>query len=183
MHVKLLIVAAVICVSVGGGPASAEPASSRATSTISAPIVLLVDSTGKVAARALNDTMMLVTVHHPAVVAPAFIHPVYDADGRAASGLATWASDGSVLFTSPDCSSGAHVFGANHAGLRATSQVATPGGTILYVGAIATTRSASIQSILYGSGCSAVMVQQNGLIPVDLTINLTTAYPPPLSFQ
>jgi hypothetical protein len=179
--VKLPIVAAVIAVTVGGGPACAQSASISGTSTPSAPIVLL-DSTGKVAAKAFNDTMMLVAVH-PAVVAPAFIHPIYDADGRAASGLATWASDGSVLFTSADCSSGAHVFTSNHAGLRATSQVATPGGTILYVGAIATTRSASIQSILYGNGCSAVIVQQNGLIPVDLTINLTRMYPPPLSFQ
>ena len=178
---KLLIIAAVIAVTAGGGPVCAQSASVSGTSTPSAPIVLL-DSTGKVAARALNDTMMLVTVH-AAVVAPAFIHPIYDADGRAASGLATWASGGSVLFTSPDCSSGAHVFGSNHPGLRATSQVATPGGTILYVGAIAATRTASIQSILYGNGCSAVLVQQNGLIPVDLTTNLTTMYPPPLSFQ
>lgn len=179
---KLLIVASVIAVTVGGGrSACAEPASINRTSSPSAPIVLL-DSTGKIAARAFTDTMMLVSVH-PAVVAPSFIHPIYDADGRAASGLATWASDGSVLFTSADCSSGAHVFASNHAGLRATSQVATPGGTILYVGAIATTRSASIQSILYGNGCRAVIVQQNGLIPVDLTVNLTTTYPPPLSFQ
>src|SRR5438045_2442157 len=101
MHVKLLIVAAVIAVTLGGGPACAQSASISGTSTPSAPIVLL-DSTGKAAARALTDTMMLVTIH-PAVVAPAFIHPIYDADGRAASGLATWASDGSVLFTSPDC--------------------------------------------------------------------------------
>ena len=177
---KLLIVASVIAATVGGGSACADPAS-IGTSTPSPPIVLL-DSTGKIAARAFTDTMMLITVH-PAVVAPAFMHPLYDADGRAASGLATWASDGSVLFTSADCSSGAHVFTSNHAGLRATSQVATSGGTILYVGAIATARSASIQSILYGNGCRAVIVQQNGLIPVDLTVNLTTTYPPPLSFQ
>jgi hypothetical protein len=163
------------------GLANAQQASSNGKSTPSAPIVLL-DSTGKVAARALNDTMMVVTVH-PAVVAPAFIHPIYDADGHAASGLAMWASDGSVLFTSADCTSGAHVFSSSHAGLRATSQVESPNGTILYVGAIATARTAMVRSILYGNGCRAVMVQQNGLIPVDMTINLTTTHPPPLSFQ
>ena len=179
---KLAIVAVIIAVTAGnGGPVYAQHANSNDKSLPSAPIVLL-DSTGKVAARALSDTMMLVTVH-PAVVAPAFIHPIYDADGRAASGLAMWASDGSVLFTSADCTSGAHVFSSSHAGLRATSQVESPSGTILYVGAIATARTAMVRSILYGNGCRAVMVQQNGLIPVDMTINLTATYPPPLSFQ
>jgi hypothetical protein len=182
MGVKLLIVAVVIAVTVGnGGLGCAQPVSSSGTSTTSAPIVLL-DSTGKFAARALNETMMLVTVH-PAVAAPAFIHPIYDADGHAASGLATWASDGSVLFTSADCTSGAHVFSSSHAGLRATSQVETPGGTILYVGAISSTKTALIRSILYGNGCSAVTVQQKGLIAVDITVNLTATHPPPLSLQ
>jgi uncharacterized protein YceK len=180
--VKMLIVAVTIAVTIGGsGSACAQQASGQGKSTPSAPIVLL-DSTGKVAARAFNDTMMLVTVH-PAVVAPAFVHPIYDADGHAASGLATWASDSSVLFTSADCTSGAHVFSSNHAGLRATSQVETPGGTILFIGAISSTKTMPIRSILYGNGCSAVTVQQSGLIAVDMTVNLTTTYPPPLSFR
>jgi hypothetical protein len=181
IDVKLLIVAVLIAVAAGGGSAGFAQSASVGTPTLPVPIVLL-DSTGKIAARALNDTMMLITIH-PSVVAPALIHPIYDADGRAASGLATWASDGSVLFTSVDCTSGAHVFSSNHAGLRATSQVETPGGTILYVGAIATAKTVLIRSILYGNGCSAVTVQQNGLIAVDITVNLTTIYPPPLSFQ
>jgi len=142
----------------------------------------LVDATGKVAARPFNDTMMLVAVS-PGVVAPAHIRPVYDAEGRAASGLATWASGGSVLFTSPDCTSGAHIFSTTHAGVRATSELETAEGVILYVGAIGNTRTASIRSILYGSGCSAVSLQQGGLLPVDATVNLTAAYPPPLSLQ
>src|SRR2546421_2550958 len=178
----MLIVAVTIAVTIGeSGSVCAQPASSNGKSMAPAPIVLL-DSTGKIAARALNDTMMLVTVQ-AGVVAPAFTHPIYDADGRAASGLATWASDGSVLFTSTDCTSGAHVFSSTHAGVRATSQVATPGGTILFVGAIGTTTTILVRSILYGNGCSPVTVQQNGLIPVVTTVNLTTGYPPPLSFQ
>jgi hypothetical protein len=180
--VKLLIAAAVAAVTVSaGGVACAQSAGGSGKSTLPSPIVLL-DSTGKIAARALNDTMMLIAVH-PVVVAPAFIHPIYDADGRAASGLATWASGGSVLYTSADCTSGAHIFSPTHAGVRATSQLETPGGIILYVGAIGVARTETVRSILYGSGCSAVTVQQKGLIPVDMTVNLTTTYPPPLSFQ
>ena len=178
---KMLIVAVVVAVTVAGSGAACAQSASVEKLPLPGPIVLL-DSTGKIAARALNDTMMLVTVQ-AGVVAPAFTHPIYDADGRAASGLATWASDGSVLFTSTDCTSGAHVFSSTHAGVRATSQVATPGGTILFVGAIGTTTTILVRSILYGNGCSPVTVQQNGLIPVVTTVNLTTGYPPPLSFQ
>jgi hypothetical protein len=181
IDVKMLIVAVVVAVAIAGSDAACAQSASVGKSTLSAPI-LLVDSTGKIAAKALNDTMMLITVQ-PGVVAPAFIHPIYDADGRAASGLATWASDGSVLFASADCTSGAHVFSSTHAGVRATSQVATPEGTILFIGAIGTTTTIFVRSILYGNGCSPVTVQQNGLIPVVMTVNLTTAYPPPLSFQ
>jgi hypothetical protein len=178
----MLIVAAVAAVAIGaGGVACAQSAGGGGKSTLPNPIVLL-DSTGKIAARAFNDTMMLITVH-PAVAAPAFIQPIYDVNEKAASGLATWASGGSVLFTSADCTLGAHIHTSTHAGVRATSQVETPGGTILYVGAIGSTRTVSIRSILYGNGCSAVTVQQNGLVPVDMTLNLTTTYPPPLSFQ
>jgi len=180
--VKMLIVAAVAAVAVGaGGVACAQSAGSGGKSTLPSSIVLL-DSTGKIAARAFNDTMMLITVH-PTVAAPAFIHPIYDVDEKAASGLATWASGGSVLFTSADCTRGPHIHTSAHAGVRATSQVETPGGIILYVGAIGPARTASVRSILYGSGCSGVTVQQNGLIPVDITVNLTTTYPPPLSLQ
>lgn len=143
--------------------------------------IVLVDSTGKVAARPLNDTVMLVSVD--GIAAPASIRPIYGADARAASGTATWQSGGSVLFMSSDCSTGAHVFSPGNAGLRATAQVQTPDGIVLFVGSIGATRTVAVQSILYGSGCSPVSVQQNGLVPVEATVNLTTAYPPPLSFQ
>jgi hypothetical protein len=181
VDVKMLIVAVIVAVTIGGSEAACAQSASAAKLALPSPIVLL-DSTGKVAARAFNETMMLITVH-PVVVAPSFIQPIYDADGRAAPGLATWASGGSVLYTSADCTLGAHIHTSTHAGVRAASQVETPGGIILYVGAIGTTRTVSIRSILYGSGCSAVTVQQNGLVPVDMTLNLTTTYPPPLSFQ
>ncbi|TMH68280.1 MAG: hypothetical protein E6H48_05705 [Betaproteobacteria bacterium] len=178
---KMLIVGVVVAITVGGSGAACAQSGGVGTATLPMPVVL-VDSAGKIAARALNDTMMLITVQ-PGVVAPAFIHPIYDADGRAASGLATWTSDGSVLFTSVDCTSGAHIFSSTHAGARATSQIETPAGTILFVGAIGTATTKLVRSILYGNGCSPVTVQQNGLIPVITTVNLTTAYPPPLSLQ
>jgi hypothetical protein len=142
----------------------------------------LVDSTGKVAARPLNDTIMLITVRS-GVAAPALIRPIYDPDGRMASGLATWQSGGSVLFTSPDCTTGAHVYSLPHAGVRAAAQVQTPAGILLHVGAIGPATTVAIRSILYDTGCAPVTVQQNGLFPVVATVNLNTAYPPPLSFQ
>ena len=178
---KMLIVAVVVAVAVGASGAACAQSASVEKSAPASPIVL-VDSTGKIAARAFNETLMLITAH-PAVVAPAFIQPIYDADGRAASGLATWASGGSVLYTSTDCTTGAHIFSSTYAGARASSQVETPSGIFLYIGAIGTTRSASVRSILYGSGCALVTVRQGGLVPVDMTLNLTTTYPPPLSFQ
>ena len=173
---KMLIFA--VTIMVGAGPAFAETPSA----TTAAPVVLL-DSTGKTAARPLNDNLVLITVAPGDVVAPAFIRPIHSADGKAASGLAMWASGGSVLFTSADCTTGAHVFSLGHAGVRASSQVDTPAGIVLYVGAIGTTTTIAVRSILYGSGCSAVSVQQNGVVPVDATLNLTAAYPPPLSFK
>jgi len=167
--VKVLLIAVLATAIGGAGGARAEAAA-------------LLDSTGNVAARPFNDTMMLVTVS-PGVVAPASIRSIYDADGHAASGLATWASGGSVLFTSVDCTSGAHIFTTSHAGVRATTQLETADGVKLYVGAIGGTRTASIRSILYASGCTAVALRQSGLLPVDTIVNLTAAYPPPLSFQ
>ena len=143
--------------------------------------VVLVDSTGRVAARPLNETVMLVTVG--GIPSPAYVRPIYGADERAASGTATWQSGGSVLFTSPDCGTGAHVFSPGTAGLRATAQVQTPDGIMLFVGAAGATTTVAVRSILYGSGCSPVRVQQNGLVAVEASVNLTTAYPPPLSFQ
>jgi len=174
--VKRFIVAVTLTAIAGSIAAHAQSAGDSAI-----PIVLL-DSTGKIAARAVNDTMMLINAHRD-VVAPAFIRPVYDGEGRAVSGIATWTADGSVLFTSADCTSGGHVFSSPHAGVRATNQVETPNGIVLYVGAVGSARTASIRSILYASGCASVTVRQNGLIPVDMTVNLTTSYPPPLSLQ
>jgi hypothetical protein len=144
--------------------------------------IALVDSTGKVVARPLNETIMLVTIDS-GVVAPAFIRPIYDTDGRTASGLATWQAGGSVLFTSPDCTMGAHVYSTPYAGVRATAQVQTPGGIVLHVGAVGQPTTVAIRSILYDTGCAPVTVQQNGLLPVLATVNLSTAYPPPLSLQ
>jgi len=144
--------------------------------------IALIDSNGKVAARPLNEILMLVALDN-GVVAPAAIVPIYDADGRGASGLATWHSGGSVLFTSADCTTGAHVYTSTHPGLRAASQVKTQAGIVLHAGAIGPALTATIQSILYDNGCASVTVRQNGLVPVVATINLTTAHPPPLSFQ
>src|SRR5271167_2852824 len=75
--------------------------------------VVLVDSMGKVAARPLNDTIMLITVSS-GVEAPALIRPIYDADGRTVSGLATWQAGGGVLFTSLDCTTGGYVYSLPH---------------------------------------------------------------------
>jgi len=146
-----------------------------------APLAL-VDSTGKRAARPLGDTVVLVQVAAD-VRAPAFIRPIYDADGRTASGLATWAAGGSVLFTSADCTTGAHVHTLVNPGLRAASQVETPQGTMLYVGAIGSPTTVEVGSILYSTGCSPLRIRQNGLVPVVASVNLTASYPPPLSLQ
>jgi hypothetical protein len=172
-----LFVVAIAAVLVGAASACAQPAV-----TASQTSVVLVDSTGRTAARPLSDTTMLLAVS-PGVVAPAFIRPIYDADQGTASGLATWASGGSVLYTSADCSTGPHIHTLTHAGVRATSQVETPSGIILYVGVVGAPATVEVNSILYGSGCSAVTVRQNGLVPVVATVNLTTTFPPPLSFQ
>ena len=148
----------------------------------SAASIALVDSSGKVAARPLNETIMLVTLGG-GVVAPAQIRAIYGPDGRAASGLATWHSGGSVLFTSADCTTGPHVYSPTQAGVRGAAQVQIASGIVLFVGAIGPSFTEAIQSILYDSGCVTVAVRQNGLVPVVTTVNLTTAYPPPLSLQ
>ena len=148
----------------------------------SAASIALVDSSGKVAARPLNETIMLVTLGG-GVVAPAQIRAIYGPDGRAASGLATWHSGGSVLFTSADCTTGAHVYSPTQAGVRGAAQVQTAAGIVLFVGAIGPSFTDAIQSILYDTGCVTVAVRQNGLVPVVTTVNLTTMYPPPLSLQ
>ena len=72
-----------------------------------APIVLM-DSTGRIAGRSLNETLMLVAVG--GVTAPASIRPIYGPDEKTVSGQATWQSGGSVLFTSSDCSRTAWCF-------------------------------------------------------------------------
>jgi len=145
--------------------------------------VFLVDSTGKVAAKPLNESIMLVAISGGGGAAPASIRPIYGPDGRTASGLATWQAGGSVLFTSADCTAGANVYTSSYAGVRASTQVQTPAGTILYVGAIGSATTVSVQSVLYDTGCAPLVIQQNGLVPVVATVNLTTVYPPPLSFQ
>jgi hypothetical protein len=145
--------------------------------------IVLVDSAGSIAGRPISEALVLVTDKASGVVAPAAIRAVYDADGRTISGAATWQANGSVLFASPDCTTGAHVFATTNPGLRASAQVQTASGVILYVGDNSATTSVNVRSILYGSGCTPVSVQQNGVVPVALTINLTTTHPPPLSFR
>jgi hypothetical protein len=182
LDMRASIIAACVAVSlVANGVASAQSTGITGLSSTLKPIVL-VDSTGNVVARPLSETIVLVTLSRD-VVAPASIRPIYDPDGRAASGLATWQAGGSVLFTSPDCAAGAHVYSSPHAGMRATTQVQTLVGIVLYVGAVGPSTTVSVQSILYDTGCVPVVVRQNGLLPVLATLNLTTAYPPPLSFH
>jgi hypothetical protein len=146
-----------------------------------APLALI-DSTGKRAATPLGDAVVLVRVTAD-VRAPAFIRPIYDAEGRTASGLATWAGGGSVLFTSADCTTGPFVHTLVNPGLRAASQVETPQGTMLYAGVIGAPTTIEVRSILYPTGCAALRIRENGLVPVVASVNLTTAYPPPLSLQ
>jgi hypothetical protein len=163
------------------GVSHAQNTGTAASRASPGPIVL-VDSTGKPAARPLNETIMLVSLGN-GVVAPALIRPVYDANGRTASAVATWQAGGSVLFTSPDCTAGAHVYSSPHAGIRASTQVQTPAGIMLYVGAAGAASTVTIHSILYDTGCALVPIRQNGLLPVVASINLSTAYPPPLSLR
>lgn len=144
--------------------------------------VALFDSSGKAVARPLTDTVVLIALGG-GLVAPASIRPVFDPDGRTTSGTATWQSGGTVLFSSSDCTTGANVYSLPVVGVRAAAQVSTPAGIVLYVGAIGSTTTVEIHSILYDTGCAPVAVRQNGLLPVLATVNLSTAYPPPLSFQ
>jgi len=175
-------IAAYVAVAVSAnGVASAQSTDAAGLSPSLSPVVLM-GSTGRAAAKPLNETLVLVTITG-GVVAPASIRPIYGADGRTASGMATWQSGGSVLYTSADCTTGAHVYSPSHAGLRAATQVQTPSGIMLYVGAVGHATTVSVQSILYDTGCAPVVVRQNGLLPVQATVNLNAAYPPPLSFQ
>jgi len=176
------VIAAYVAVAfTANGVAGAQSTDAAGLSPSLSPVVLM-DSTGRAAAKPLNESLVLVTITG-GVVAPASIRPIYGTDGRTASGMATWQSGGSVLFTSPDCTTGAHVYSPSHAGLRAAAQVQTPAGIVLYVGAVGHATTVSIQSILYDTGCAPVVVRQNGLLPVQATVNLNKAYPPPLSFQ
>jgi hypothetical protein len=145
--------------------------------------IALVDSAGSIAGRPLSEALVLVTDKASGVVAPATIRSIYDADGRTISGSATWQANSSVLFASSDCTTGAHVFGTTNPGVRASAQVQTASGVILYVGDNGATTTVNVRSILYGSGCTPVIIQQNGVVPVVLTINLTATHPPPLSFR
>lgn len=162
--------------------ANAQPVVGGGVTASRTPVVL-VDSTGKFAARPLSDNIMLVAANGGNVEAPALIRPIYDDAGREASGVATWQAGGSVLFTSSDCTTGGYVHSSSHAGMRAAAQVETPAGVVLYVGAVGTSATAVIHSILYGNGCAPVTVQQGGLVAVEATVNLTLAFPPPLSFR
>jgi hypothetical protein len=144
---------------------------------------VLIDSAGSIAGRPFNETLVLVSDKASGVMAPATIRAIYDSEGRAISGSATWQGNSSVLFASSDCSTGAHVFATTTPGLRASAQVQTASGVILYVGDNGATTSVNVRSILYGNGCTPVNTRQNGVVPVALTINLTTTHPPPLSFR
>ena len=176
-----VIAASVAVALIANGGASAQGTAATGLSPSPNPIVL-VDLTGKTVARPLNETIMLVSIGS-GIVAPALIRPIYDSDGRTASGLATWQAGGSVLFTSSDCTAGAHVYGSSYSGMRAATQLQTRAGIMLYVGAVGNPSTVAIHSILYETGCAALTVQQNGLFPVVAIVNLNTAYPPPLAFQ
>lgn len=176
-----ILAAGIAATAVAAEPLRAQVVVATPSTAPGNPIALM-DSNGNVAARALNETLMLVTLGS-GVVAPAVIRPIYDADGRSASALATWHSGGSVLYTSADCTTGAHVYSTPHPGVRAASQVKTEAGIVLYAGGVGPTITTAIQSILYDTGCARVAVSQNGLVPVLATVNLTAVYPPPLSFQ
>jgi len=162
--------------------ANAQPVVGGGVTPSRTPVVL-VDAAGKLAARPLNDNMVLVATDGAGVEAPALIRPIYDDVGREMSGVATWQAGGSVLFTSPDCTTGGYVHTSSRAGVRAAAQVETPAGVVLYVGAVGTTATEVIHSILYGNGCTPVTVQQGGLVAVEAAVNLTLAFPPPLSFR
>ena len=177
-HVVGLSIAAAVAAS---GAAFAQE-SSAAGSVLPPTSIVLIDSTGKIAAKALNETIMLVTLDN-GVVAPALVRPAYDAGGRAVSGLAMWQSGGSVLYASSDCSLDAYVYSLPQAGVRAAAQVQTPAGIVLYVGAIGTASTVVVRSILYDTGCAQVTVRQDGLHSVVATLNLTSVYPAPLTLQ
>jgi len=144
--------------------------------------IVVIDSAGKAAGRLLNESVALVDAT-VGVVAPASIRPIYASDGKAASGLATWQSGGTVLFTSADCTAGGFVHSPALAGARGAAQVETREGIVLYVGAIGMPTTQAVRSILYDTGCSPVSVRQNGLHPVVVTVNLSSRFPPPLSLQ
>src|SRR3954470_10239295 len=122
-------------------PVNAQQVLGGGAGGLHAPVVL-VDSTGKFAARPLSDSIMLVAANGGDVEAPALIRPIYDDTGREASGVATWQAGGSVLFTSPDCTTGGYVHSSPRAGVRAAAQVETPAGVVLYVGAAGTSATA-----------------------------------------
>ena len=115
------------------------PAGADGTAGPVSTAITVIDTTGSTAARWLSDTSVLVNLT-PDIVAPALVRPILGADGRAASGLATWQAGGSVLFTSGDCSTGAYIYSHSGPGLRAATQVETPRGIVLYAGAVATRR-------------------------------------------
>jgi hypothetical protein len=180
MRLRRIAAAIGVAVAAGGGEPCAQGVPGAASAPPTRPVAL-VDSSGNAAGRPFTEAIVLVTLG--AVVAPANIRPIYGADGRTASGLATWHSGGSVLFTSADCTAGAYIHTSAHAGLRASTQVQTEAGIVLFAGAIGPSVTESIQSILYDTGCAPIVVRQNGVVPVVANVNLTTTYPPPLSFQ
>jgi len=163
---KACIVGSIVAVTL----AASEPVCAQNMHASESPLpshdIALVDSTGRVAAKPLSETITLVALSD---------------GGTAASGLATWQSGGSVLFTSARCTGDAFVYSSSYAGLRGSAQVQTAAGIVLYVGAVGTTTTAAVQSILYDTGCAQVSVRQNGVVPVVTTVNLTSTYPPPLS--
>jgi|SRR5215470_6639914 len=179
IDMKACIVGAIVAALAASEPICAEN-TLVSGSPLPAHAIALVDSTGKVAAKPLSETIMLVALSDGGT-APALIRPIYGPDGRATSGLATWQSGGSVLFTAVGCAGDAFVYSSSYAGVRGSAQVQTAAGIVLYVGAVGMTTTAAVQSILYDTGCAQVSVRQNGVVPVVTTVNLSSTYPPPLS--
>ena len=116
LHMSAWIIAVSVAVALtANGFAGAHSTDATGLSPSLSPIVL-VDATGKAVAKALNETTVLVTIGR-GVVAPAAIRSIHGPDGHEASGLAIWQAGGGVLFTSPDCTTGAHVYGSSRAGV------------------------------------------------------------------
>jgi len=167
--------------------AVAAPTAFAAGKPISTTPVVYVDATGNVAARLFGAGSGLLTLPGGAAVVVA-VASVADANGSPVAGAATWAGGDAVLFTSANCTTGAFVYVYSlNPGTRASAQVATAGGVVLYIGAAAPgTSNPVFNSFLTSQGCATQSIAAGSVgsvWPVASALNLSVAYPPPLSVQ